>query len=165
MKTKLQTVYQGFIVLIMFLTAGCDRPWTGSIRGTITDTETEAGIPGVFVRAESLKNGYAVSSLSDESGNYRLHDVRWGPNIVQIYHPHYSSVEKYGDVIRDSSIEVDFNVSERTLYMDASLIIDVVNVNGDPVNQAVIDLYQFKENIYEYYFFLETKTTDEERYR
>ena len=152
------------IAVLIVLLQGCDRPWTGSIKGTVTDSDTELPIPGVLVKTISLKNDYAVSGLTDLDGAYELSDARWGPNIVRIYHPRYSSVEKYADVIRDSSVEVDFEVSELTEYMDTDLHLHVVNINGDPVNQAVVDLYEFKKNIYEYYFYIETKTTAEDGY-
>ena len=144
------------------LSLGCDRPWTGSIRGTVTVTDTEDGIPEVVVISRSLKNSYEVSTVTDSDGKYRLHDARWGPNIVRIYHPRYYTADKYADVIRDSSVTLDFSVKERPLYMDAVLHVRIQNTDGYPVNQAVVDLYQFKEYYYEYYLYLETQTTSED---
>jgi hypothetical protein len=150
-------------ILILFV-QGCDRPWTGSIRGTVTVTDTEEVIPGVMVVARSMKNGYAVSTVTDGEGNYRLHDVRWGPNRVRVYHPRYYPSEKFADVIRETDVTLDFSVSERSLYMDTDLHVHVQNAHGHPINQAVVDLYQFKKSIYDYYFYLATRTTAEDGY-
>lgn len=151
------TVVTGLVFLL-----GCDRPWTGSIRGTVTVTDTEDGISGVVIIARSLKNSYEVSGVTDGEGKYRLHDARWGPNLVRIYHPRYYTAEKYADVIRDNSVELDFSVKERPLYMDSVLHVHIRNTNGEPINQAVVDLYQFKKYYYEYYFYLGTQTTSED---
>lgn len=149
-------------IIGLALLQGCDRPWTGSIRGTVTVKDTEDGIPEVVVIARSLKNSYEVSAVTDSEGKYRLRDARWGPNIVRIYHPRYYTSEKYADVMRDNSVELDFSVKERPLYMDSVLHVHIRNTNGDPVNQAVADLYQFKKYYYEYYFYLGTQTTSED---
>ncbi|MBN1879232.1 carboxypeptidase regulatory-like domain-containing protein [bacterium] len=164
MKKRHIPIISVLAVITLILMQGCDRPWTGVIRGTISDSDTELPIPGVLVKATSLKNSYAVSGLTDEEGRYRLSDVRWGPNLVQIYHPRYSAVEKYTDVIRDDTVELDFEVGQNTLYLDTTLHVTVLNGNGDPVNQAVLDLYELKKSIYDYFFYLETKTTSEDGY-
>lgn len=161
---KINTALTTILTILILFVQGCDRPWTGSIRGTVTVTDTEEGIPEVMVVARSMKNGYAVSTVTDSDGNYRLHDVRWGPNSVRIYHPRYYTSEKYADVIREANVTLDFSVSERPLYMDTNLHIHLENANGHPINQAVVDLYQFKKSIYEYYFYLGTQTTAEDGY-
>lgn len=160
--TKVKRQISILMMLAMIaLMSGCERQWTGTVTGSIIDDETEAGIPGVFVTIHSEKNGYEVTASTDADGVYRISDARWGPNEVNVYHPRYENVSKFVDVIRDETVELDFEIDRLTEYVDPELTINVVNSNGDPVNQAIVDLYQFKESSYEYYFFLSTLTTDE----
>jgi hypothetical protein len=151
-----------FIWIAAFGFSGCDRPWTGQLRGTVTDAETEEGISGVLVKATALKNGYGVTAVTDDAGEYRIRDARWGANRVTVYHPRFYPSEKYTDVIRDSVVEIDFAVARRTLYMDTDLHVQIVNVNGDPIENAVVDLYQLRRSVYEYYFYISTKVTLED---
>lgn len=154
-----------FFVVYIFLACvfiGCDRPWTGQVRGLVTDLETEEGVSGVVVKAIALKNGYAVTGITDDQGEYRIRDARWGANRIRIYHPRYHSSEKYTNIIRDSIVEVDFDVRRRTLYMDTEMHVQILNVNGDPIENAVIDLYQLRQTVYEYYFYLSTRVTQED---
>ncbi|MBN1295894.1 hypothetical protein JXA80_03875, partial [bacterium] len=106
------------------------------------------------------KNGYSVNTVTDTEGYYYLDSVRWGPNQVNLYHPRYETASKYADVIRDKTVEIDFEVDRLDEYVDPVLTVRVVNGNGDPVNQAILDLYQLKQSTYEYFFYLGTQTTD-----
>ncbi|MCD4654064.1 carboxypeptidase-like regulatory domain-containing protein [bacterium] len=167
----LLSIIMCFGLLLMF--AGCDREWTGTVRGVITEglddsentgeteNETGVGIPDVTVKIHSQKNGFEISVLTDATGAYSIENARWGPNKVEVYHPRYEQVSKYVDIIRDETVELDFEIDRLTEYVDPVLSVQVVNTNGDPVNQAVVDLYQLKETSYEYYFFLDTRTSDE----
>lgn len=145
---------------LLLFSAGCEREWTGTIEGLITDTETEEGIGDVVVTARSEKNSYQVTVLSDSTGHYVIDDARWGPNQVSLYHPRYEDVSKYADVIRDKTVELDFEIDRLREYVDPKLSVYVVNQNGDPVNGAILDLYQFKESTYEYFFYLGTEISE-----
>jgi len=149
-------------ISILLCATGCEREWTGTIEGTITDSDTEEGIADVVVTTRSEKNSYQVSVITDATGRYIIDNARWGPNLVSIYHPRYEDASKYADVIRDKSVELDFQVDRLREYVDPVLFVSVINQNGDPVNRAILDLYQFKESSYEYFFYLDTQFTAED---
>jgi len=161
MKKVLVTLVGIFILGTLILLSGCDRDWTGKVKGVITETDTEEGIPGVTVTIHSEKNAFEITVLSDSTGAYEIDNARWGPNKLEVYHPRYETVSKYVDVVRDATSEVDFEIDRLREYVDPVLTVSVVNVQGDPINQAILDLYELKQTAYEYYFFLDTRITDE----
>jgi len=162
MKKLLAPITVAVMLSMWVLTAGCEREWTGTVEGVITDTETEEGIEDVLVTARSEKNGCEVSVLTDAAGEYAIDDARWGPNLISVYHPRYEEVSKYADVIRDKSVELDFEIDRLEEYVDPVLTVTVINPNGDPVNAAVLDLYELKESTYAYYFYIGTQVTEED---
>jgi hypothetical protein len=147
--------------ILLTCLSGCDRLWTGTVKGVITDDDTELGISNVLITIRSLKHGYEVSVLTNSEGEYVIDNARWGPNRVEVYHPRYENVSKFVDIIKDETVDLDFRIDPLTVYVDPVLTVNVVNGNGDPVNQATLDLYQLNETTYEYYFFLGSRRTDE----
>ena len=153
-----------FMITLLISGVGCDREWSGTVKGVITDDDTELGISNVLITVHSTKHGYEVGVLTNSEGEYVVDNARWGPNSVEVYHPRYEKVSKFVDVIRDETVELDFRIDQLDLYVDPVLKINVLNENGDPVNQASLDMYQLKETTYEYYYFIGNRRTDENGY-
>jgi hypothetical protein len=147
------------MVLMLAAWAGCDREWTGNVSGQITDSITTTPVPGVVLTASSVKNDYSISDTTDENGEYRLDDLRWGPNSVTAYHPAYGSATKYADVIRDKTIDLDFLITREKEYINPVVPVTVLDRNDQPIANARVDLYH-KDAELGIYAYLLTETTD-----
>ncbi len=158
MRRKLALILLPF-ALLLFLTS-CEREWVGDIRGQVTDTETEEGIQDALVVAGSEKNDYSISTRTDSEGNYVINEARWGPNSVFVYHPNYEAQTRYADVIRDEAVTLDFELTRIPDSVEPVLTVRVRNTNGDPIENARIDLYREEDPIDDEYLYIATSETD-----
>ncbi|MBN1355299.1 carboxypeptidase regulatory-like domain-containing protein [bacterium] len=142
--------------------AGCDRTWTGDIRGIVTDEETELPIEGAIVSARSMKNSYSISTMTDSGGEYRIDDARWGPNEVRSYHPGYEQQTRYADVIRDKSVELDFELDRIPDSEEPIITVVVTNVHGSVIPGVRADLYEKEDRYFEWYSLVDTELTDDD---
>jgi Carboxypeptidase regulatory-like domain len=155
-----------FLIAFLFVAGcvGCGRDWTGDVHGVLTDEETEEPISGVIVTARSMKNDYSISTQSDLEGKYRIRDARWGPNEIKTFHPNYNSITRYADVIRDKSMEMDFELDRIPDSEDPIVTIRVINVFDSPIPGARIDLYERESREYDWYTYTDAKETDDDGY-
>lgn len=150
-----------FALISTFLICGCStRQWEGEISGKITDDETEEPIVGVIISARSMKNSFAVSTISDSDGNYRVRDARWGPNEVYVYHPKYSSQVRYADVIRDKSVSLDFELALQDETVSPEITFWVTRSDDSPIENARLDLYESDGTTYSSFTLLSSQLTD-----
>ena len=75
---------------------------TGSLKGQV------AGIEGVQMNIQVLKNGEAIASAkADAAGNYQIDDIEPGTYTVQITAKGYQAVELVGQVGEDAVTSLD----------------------------------------------------------
>ncbi|MBN1552563.1 carboxypeptidase regulatory-like domain-containing protein [bacterium] len=153
-----------FCFLLCLSLAACDRQWTGDIKGQLTDEETSEPIPDAIVTAKSMKNEYAISTISDSSGNYRITDARWGPNEVSVYHPNYQAITRYADVIRDKSVELDFDMTRIPDSVTPEITVWITNDSDIGIANARVDLYRKESRSYDLYTYLGTQVTGYDGY-
>ncbi len=153
---------QKLILFIVFFVIfpGCDRKWTGDITGVLTDSKTSEPIANAVVTAKSMKNSYAISTTTDASGTYRIHDARWGPNRVEAYHPDYDYTTRYADVIRDKTVTLDFEMEFNPRTVAPVIEVYVINSDRDPLEDVRIDLYRKEDVSYDLYTQIASQFTD-----
>lgn len=123
------------------------------ISGYLRDAVTAAGIPGVWVDAESLGQEYlSVSDLTDENGYYELHvpsgiyEVGSWPDTLSI-----GSVLSRGYVGYDYLPEVSVstaNVNNIDIYFHKASVLltgKVLDLNGNPVSGYTVEAYNWQD--------------------
>ncbi len=157
--TRSQFGWICLLLIMTFINSGCDRQWTGNISGQITDSQTEEPLEGVIVTASSMKNDYSVTSITESDGTFIIHDARWGPNKVEVYHPWFIRQIKYSDVIRDQTVSIDFELVPEIEYVSSEATAWVTDMNGNPIESARVDLYEKQDTSYDRYIYIGTQET------
>ncbi|MBC8144469.1 MAG: TonB-dependent receptor, partial [bacterium] len=81
-------LYWMFIGATMVLMASVATAQTGSIRGTVVDASTGAGIVGATIRVATLGNGRVVAgAITNQNGRYHIDDIPAGSYSIE-----YSSI-------------------------------------------------------------------------
>lgn len=158
-------IYRSKLIVIMIAIGivtgltGCERRWTGDVKGSVMDVDTTTPIPGVLLTASSEKNSFAITTTSDADGKFRLSDLRWGPNRVTAYHPDYETEVQYADVVRNKTVSLEFELEEDPVSLDSTVLVWATNSDLVPIENVRVDLYRIDREDDEYVYF-ETKQTD-----
>jgi len=92
---------------------------TGTIRGVVTDSATQRGVPG----AQVIVTGTSRAALTSDLGVYMLRGVPVGPTSVRVQRLGFASAERRVTVVAGDTVTADF-----TVRPVAALLSEVVSV-------------------------------------
>jgi hypothetical protein len=139
--------YGLYVALIVLLAPALAHAQYGAIAGSVKDA-TGAVLPGATVEASSAALIEKVRSVvTDESGQYRIVDLRPGTYVVTFTLPGFSTVKREGitlDVGFTASVNAELKVGgvEETIVVSGvNPIVDVQNVRTQQVvTREIIDV-------------------------
>src|SRR6516165_11401822 len=119
------------------------QEYRGTILGRITDP-TGAVVVGASIRVFNLETGVAISTTSNEQGNYQIPFLLPGEYRVAVEHPGFKNVERPDvRVSTNTQVTLDF-----TLAIGAAAETVTVTANAPLLNMASADLGQVVTNAY-----------------
>lgn len=133
MRKTLQATIKCFILLLVSTYA---QAQSGSIRGTVTDDETNESVVGVNILLRGTSNG----AITDEQGNFQLEAVPEGPQTLVISYIGYTTKEisasvKEGQTTNVGNIKIG---SQAIGLQEVSIIASIAIDRKTPVAVSTI---------------------------
>ncbi len=133
-----------FLLLLIF--QNINNAQTGSIKGSVTDSETGEKLLFVNVRLD----GTTVGTATDEKGTYSINNIAPGSYTIIVSAVGYQTQKKLIDILADIQTEINFSLINEAVEFGEVLVYGASlkreRITEAPSSITVIDAEEIKRN-------------------